>query len=273
LFLPCPQFCPLNGGVSRGKSHYKLIALLSVRTFKEDSARMWTPELICWLHYHRYAGVEKVLIYESYKDASESQAHALLPFIDEGFVEVFDWSSENYPYSKAGQMQAYAHGRFRYRHNVDWIIHTDVDEYVWSPLDQEPGWLTRQLERARHNNVGVVLLPNYGVGGRPTTTMVFLSKYRKKSLKPLNNLVKPIELVKGTALFHMHNSTAQSGYQTMVNASALQMLHYWGHRMQHEKATHDFTIPLATRFQQCIDRCSNFYWTLNAYWQPDPILK
>lgn len=77
----CPRYPPVGSGP------FKLLGILSVRVFRADKQRFWTPELVQWLQYMRWAGVEKMLIYESFWDPDERQRNALQPLIDCGYVE------------------------------------------------------------------------------------------------------------------------------------------------------------------------------------------
>ena len=68
-----------------------LSAVLVVRIYRSH-IRLSSRELVQWLQYLRYAGVEHVYVYDAYV-GSESQKSVLNSFIVNGYVTYVDWSA------------------------------------------------------------------------------------------------------------------------------------------------------------------------------------
>jgi hypothetical protein len=149
--------------------------LLSVRVFAEDKMGLTAAELVQWLQYMRFAGVQKMVVCDSHARPSESMREALAPLAAERFVEWIDWSSHNpYDYERT-QMACYRTAAARLP-GAAWLLHFDIDEYpVWRP-DASRDFLHRAL---RHLNadgtVGTLLLDNMGFLGDPDGEEVLMA--------------------------------------------------------------------------------------------------
>lgn len=97
------------------------------------------PYLREWIEFHRLAGVERFYLYQN---RSEDDWQAVLdPFVNEGVVEITDWSM-----APPAQMQAYQHFIDRHKGEPGWVAILDCDEFLFSPcypsiadvLDQVP---------------------------------------------------------------------------------------------------------------------------------------
>ena len=64
-------------------------------------------------------------MYYSFVEPHECQLKALLPFIDEGFLEYTNWTEFN-PYDpERTQMAAYYNGQLRYEDTAKYWVHFD----------------------------------------------------------------------------------------------------------------------------------------------------
>lgn len=82
--------------------------------------------------------LEHVYVHDAFvSHMNESQAHALKPLIDEGFVTYVDWSHRVFPRSLDNtQHSAYQHRIDRFGHESLWqatMTTMDMDEYPFSP--------------------------------------------------------------------------------------------------------------------------------------------
>ena len=58
----CPHFCRESRVRAHDEIDLTIIALLSLRIFREDKAKLWTGELVQWIQFLRYAGVGRILV-------------------------------------------------------------------------------------------------------------------------------------------------------------------------------------------------------------------
>jgi hypothetical protein len=229
----CPSECLFERPDEKKK--LGLIGFLSVRIFPEDKALFRTQELVQWLQYMRFSGVEKMIIWDSHTKAAESQQAALQPLIEAGFVQWIDWSKYNpYDYQNT-QMRAYHEGWKEWQSKAYWVIHCDVDEYPVVPKDARRGFLVRKLRELeqQQGRVGTVLLENFGfLGNRNTAKELVIDQFRERTKTTLNHLTKPIENTAGTASIEMHFPAVKQGYVQLKGTEyGLYMAHYWGSRL------------------------------------------
>ena len=311
----CPHFCRESRVRAADEIDLTIVALLSVRVFREDKAKLWTGELVQWIHYMRYAGVGRILVcdlifgtaqwlttalltsfclfflqmYDSFVEPHECQLKALLPFIDEGFLEYTNWTEFN-PYDpERTQMAAYYNGQLRYEDTAKYWVHFDIDEYPFAVHDQEPDWLLRELDRQEKDfmrdspqldGLGVILMPNVGLLGFPNAEEeMLLDRFEFVSREPLNDLVKPIERNGGTDISFMHATRARAGWghiEAQVKDGFI-MLHVWGARLTGykdepmkpellKKLRHWSGTNITRNLQQCRNYCRDFYWVSEPYW-------
>ena len=120
---------------------YFLSAVLVVRIYAYDPARLTTRDMIQWLQYLSYAGIEHVFVYDAYLFKNESQREPLRCFIEGGFVTYVDWSHKARPrHTVAGtQVTAYQDCLNKYSHRSAWQTAIDIDEYPVRPWGYFPG--------------------------------------------------------------------------------------------------------------------------------------
>ena len=145
----CQTWCHRTENSSKP---FFLTAVLLVRIYVKDLAQLSTRELRQWLYYLRYAGFQHVYVYDAFVMKDESQAKALKPLIDEGFVTYVDWSHKAFPYSIDGtQHSAYQDCINRFGHQTQWQAAIDIDEYPFSQTDQQPLFAQRAVARISEN--------------------------------------------------------------------------------------------------------------------------
>ena len=143
-----------------------LTAVLYVRIYEHDKANLTTRDLLQWIKYYLYIGVDHIYIYDSYVIEKESQEEYLAEYIKSGTVTYFDWHERD-PYTMAIQVQAYQDAIDRYKHDTVWQMALDMDEYPYSPVDKDPGFLARFLTKFNQQYKGIseVTLSNYLILG------------------------------------------------------------------------------------------------------------
>ncbi|XP_022108627.1 uncharacterized protein LOC110988940 [Acanthaster planci] len=150
---------------------YFLTAVLLVRIYAYDLAKLTTREMMQWLQYLSYAGVEHVYVYDAYLFRNESQKEQLKCFIENGYVTYVDWSHRARPkYTIAGtQVSAYQNCINQFGNEYAWQTAIDIDEYPFCPNDRESGFLVRAVQEIARSkpSVGEISMQNYLYLGKP----------------------------------------------------------------------------------------------------------
>lgn len=98
---------------------------LVTATIIRDEARFLKEFVL----FHREVGVDHMLIYD---DSSEDNPVAVLrPFIDSGFVTLFDWP--RFVVDRNNQFLAYQHAVASQRGKAFWLAMIDADEFLFAP--------------------------------------------------------------------------------------------------------------------------------------------
>ena len=173
---------------------YFLTAVLLYRIYETDKAKLATKELKQWLQYLRYIGVEHVYAYDAYVTPDEFQNTALTKFSSDGYITLIDWSKHN-PYTITGtQVAAYKHCKDKYHTETEWQTAIDIDEYPFSSVDTEPGFLYRYMKKYGKDNptVSEISMQNYLFLGKPLERELLFERLWRHTHGPANRLVKPI---------------------------------------------------------------------------------
>ena len=195
------------------KTPYYVVAVLLVRIYYIDPAGLTTREMLQWLQYLRYAGVEHVYVYDAYRFKNESQVKALEPFLDSGYVTYIDWSSKAYPYSIQGtQVAAYRHCMETYGKDTVWQAAIDIDEYPFSPSDTDENFLVRFLHQfsEEHKDAAEITMLNYLFLGKPLSSEehpLLVDRLYRRTHTPANALVKPIYMPSRLSGTQVHTHT------------------------------------------------------------------
>lgn len=244
------------------KPPYFLTAVLLVRIYKADKAKLTTKEMKEWLQYLRYAGVEHVYVYDAWVYEQESQLSLLKAFEEDGYITYVDWHTHN-PYTISGtQVAAYQNCINMYSHESVWQAAIDIDEYPFSPMDTAPGFLYRYVKDFSdyHPQVSEITMQNYLYLGKPLEKELMIERLFRRTHQPANPLVKPIYKPS-----HVHAQVHHNGLRRgrSMNAPSLElrMNHYWGARLQNwgedtseilERTEPDYSIqPIITAFKEC----------------------
>lgn len=232
----CLSWCnksPHKGG------QYFLSAVLLVRIYSSDLAKLSTRELLQWLYYLRYAGFEHVYVYDAYVSSHESQKNALEFLVTEGFVSYVDWSHNASPYSVTGtQESAYQDCLKKWGHQSKWQASIDIDEYPFCPQDTKPNFMQRFIANFSRElpDVSQITMQNFLFLGTPlndTQHPFLIDRLKRRTRGPSNALVKPIYKTSHVKLTHVHHHDLRSGIQSVdANQNKIRLNHYWGARLQ-----------------------------------------
>lgn len=264
----CQHWCHRKENSSKS---FFLTAVLLVRIYVKDLAELSTREMRQWLYYLRYAGFQHVYVYDAYVTKSESQAHALKPLIDEGFVTYVDWSHRAYPYSIDGtQHSAYQDCINRFGHETLWQAAIDIDEYPFSPTDQKPLFAQRAVARYSKQapDASELTMQNYLFLGKPLNASkhpLLIDRIWRRTHGPANPLVKPIYRPSHVSRATVHHNALSRGSSRNFPADHLRLNHYWGARLQNwgedtpeiiaKTQPDNLMKPIITTLQNCVSEC------------------
>ena len=248
-----------------------LTAVLLVRIYVKDLAQLSTRELWQWLYYLRYAGFQHVYVYDAFVMKNESQAKALKPLIDEGFVTYVDWSHTAFPYSIDGtQHSAYQDCIDRFGKETLWQAAIDMDEYPFSPTDQQPLFAQRAVARVSESTprASELTMQNFLFLGKPldgSKHPLLIDRIWRRTHGPANALVKPIYKPGHVSRAIVHHNALATGMSRNFPVDHLRLNHYWGARLQNwgedtpeiiAKTQPDHLMePIVKTLQNCISEC------------------
>lgn len=225
----CPC-APVINTTTPGASNCPLGAVLLVRVYARDKARLTFAHLLQWMWYMKYAGVERFYIYDAYEQPDERLQY-LVQHIPG--VVYKDWSSTT-PYEMIKtQVSAYQDAINTFGHECDWQTAMDIDEYPLSATDTEPGFFARYLQQ-KSAHVAEISMSNYlQVGPANFDERLWLGeRYPRRTKEPGNNLVKPAyrpNMIAAASLHH--NNVKDGGSVETADAGMLRMAHVWGARI------------------------------------------
>ena len=228
--------------------------MLLVRIYHTDLAGLTSRELVQWLHYLKYAGVDHLYVYDAYAFANESQSRILAPYVQEGYVTYVDWSHRAVPYSIEGtQVAAYQDCITRWGNNSTWQAAIDIDEYPFSPTDQKPGFMSKFVKSfsEQHPDVSEITMQNYLFLGKPLDDKVqpfLIGRLWRRTRQRGNYLVKPV--YKPAHVIHalVHHNILRQGKSTDAPDMALRINHYWSTRLKGKDLTEDRSAEIIMRW-------------------------
>ena len=215
------------------KPHYFLSAVVLLRIYKEDKAKLSTRELKQWLEYMRYSGVEHVYLYDAFVNEDEAQMSEIKLFLQDNYVTYIDWHVHN-PYTISGtQVSAYQHCIDHFGQENTWQTAIDIDEYPFSPVDTRPGFFSRFIKRfsEKHPTASEICMQNFLFLGKPLPLELLMERIWRRTPEPSNPLVKPI-YKPANVRAQVHHNNIIKGHTTNAPTNELRMNHYWGARLQ-----------------------------------------
>ena len=217
------------------KPRYFLTAVVLLRIYKDSAARanLTTRELKQWLQYMKYIGVEHVYLYDAFYNEDEAQAKYLNVYLRENYVTYIDWHMHN-PYTISGtQVTAYQHCIDNFGSESTWQTAIDIDEYPFSPVDKEPYFLARFVNKLSANNpkLSEISMENFLFLGKPLLRELLVERLWRRDKQRSNKLVKPIYKPANVRASIHHNHILR-GSSVHADEKELRMNHYWGARLQ-----------------------------------------
>ena len=253
------SICGWVNNHSFSKPPYFLTAVFYVRIYENDKSELTTADIIYWLEYLRYAGVEHVYMYDNWRLPGEQQRELLDALIGEGFLTYTDWTKEREPY--VTYTRAYQHCIDNYGSDSTWQVAIDIDEYPFSPSDAGPGFLHRFLKKfsREYPSVSEITMLNYlHLGMKDHTKKYLFAKLWRHMHGPSNEpIYKPSEVNK----VQLHHNVLRQGLSRDAPREHMRLNHYWGARLQNwgpdtdeilEKTEEDRGMePIVAAFRKC----------------------
>lgn len=237
--------------VSRSGGRFFLGAALHVRLYAGDPSGLTLTDLAHWLTYHRYAGVDRVWVYDAYVDPTEKfgDAPALKGAMDSGFLEYVDWGrvargnvrddgSLKAKHIVAVQIPAFEDAQRRANTVVKWLALTDMDEYLSVPADVDARFLarfvrdtSRATKRGKPIRVSQLLFPNVIAEGprdvsRGPMLIQQVSRLRDDAHNKSEALTKQIVRVDAARAHNLHRSDVAYGETLRVSRSTARVEHF-----------------------------------------------
>jgi hypothetical protein len=266
---PRPSWC-LDQPAKNASEPVYLGAAIHTRIYPHtDLANLTFDDLAHWMTYVRYSGVERVYLYDTYQRRWEKtlQHPAIQAGVDSNFIVYVDWSSVALANTnpKTGkrkgdhlakvQVPAFTDAQQRAVDTVRWMTFTDMDEFIYAPNDESPGFLYRFLQRSDPMNTTTETTTTSSTAATsaagtssPNTTQWFVQNIladggRDPSLGPTlmqqvprigtsaaNHLGKQIVKLQATKAHGVHTSSTNFGESTTAPADELYMRHLLGGR-------------------------------------------
>lgn len=133
------------------------------------------PYLQEWIEYHLLVGVDHFYLYD--QDGSEAAQQILAPYEELGVVTRHLWTHYDgtrydgptrfYQINK--NHLGFAHCARHYRHNSEWMMKIDIDEFLYPPAGDDT--LLPWLESLSGRNIKGVSIPRFNYGYNQHETM------------------------------------------------------------------------------------------------------
>ena len=188
-----------------------------------------------WIKYHVYVGVDHFYVYDNLPDENSTLKGSLRKYIEAGFVTVVPWPhqpSENKTYLEV-QIAHENDCVWRHKHNVDWMIKVDVDEFVQPMHPNKPRISDYLIGDPTLPNLSSIRLDNWFFGRLNTTNIAGLksiferNQYRPRRPTPQNiGRDKNILQLKNVHYFKIHGVKLGGPARSANPFNELRVVHY-----------------------------------------------
>lgn len=220
------KHCLEVAGMQKNETELKIAAILHIRIYEADKAKITRNELKEWHDFMRFAGVDHFYVYEGAQTTAET--------VDQMYDDMKDVTYHKWQVTipDKDKVNAYQHAADNYKH-YEWHIAFDVDEIPFSTRDTTPGFLKRILKKyvTQNPTVSEFSFNNYLMLGIHTSDNHYYERYVRRTIFPANNLVKPIYKPACIKAQLHHNALKCGTHKSFVDTD-LRMNHYWGGRLQ-----------------------------------------
>lgn len=199
-----------------------------------------------WLEYHRLIGVDHFYLYNNL--SSDEYLSVLLPYVQKGIIELYDYPKEKFDISD--QVVVYNHALEMARGENSWLIIVDTDEFIVPMQDDS---LKSYL--ARHDNASGLIL-NWQVFGtsyvhhlEPGELLIEKLLYRAPPWHEINawhkSIVQPAEAVRCRNAHYCDYH--ENAYVYNPPISEIRIHHYF---MRTEQFLYEVKLPRITKWSE-----------------------
>eukprot|EP00850_Spirogloea_muscicola_P017070 SM000143S00735 [mRNA] locus=s143:123643:126016:- [translate_table: standard] len=234
--------------VKPGVQKFFLSAMIFNRVFRGDHFNITFFECSQWLKYMQYAGVEHIFWYDTAHNWLESQERHLAPYKKSGFVTYHRFHKLIPGHVEDGyhfeQDTSEKHCINNYGATTKWLLIVDVDEYVFTPGDLQPGFLSRYVKTysQEHPDVSQLLLQCFLFLGNPRKPVsdFLIERYQRRKGRSegvaLGGNSKMKAIIRPKDVFRIYPSEPHffkmaRGKTVAQPSAAIRLNHYWGARL------------------------------------------
>lgn len=219
---------------NKEKSLPDIYACVMFRIWDKDEFAMSNADILDWIHYMRWSGVNHFLMYDNCHDLSECQTN----LISEPGVVYQRWPDLNYANAQSSAI-THCMSVVRQSDHDAWVISCDLDEYAFSPQDKMRGHLQRQI-LSQSNDTSQILIRTVFFGGqnmhKREINVPIMGYYTMKRAYAEDHYhrTKPLFRVSLTSSIQpniVHEMLMTHGKTEIMNPSLLRLNHYWGNRL------------------------------------------
>ncbi len=209
---------------------------LTICAFFKNEAP-WLKE---WLTYHhRVLGFEHFYLYNN--DSSDNYQEILQPFIEQGIVELIDWSSSDESHSLGNdekwlrfQVGAYNHClKTKALGQAKWVAFIDIDEFI-APVHGAAAFhrFIRSLDKKKVGNVKLSWRM-FGTSDvwdlAPHESLLEKMVFRAADEHPSHRLFKAMHRPEAIPFCHIHDAPKMQHHfrRLHVDPNELRLHHYW----------------------------------------------
>ncbi|KAK9838769.1 hypothetical protein WJX74_002977 [Apatococcus lobatus] len=107
------------------------------------------PYAVEWIEFHRLMGFDHIVIYDDFSADNASMLNSLYQQHDRHYLTVEPGIQDDDP--RIRRIKSAADCFTKYREQSDWLIHLDIDEFIWSPLYPDvPTYFMREVPDETH---------------------------------------------------------------------------------------------------------------------------
>lgn len=218
----------------------RLVASLLIRIWPHDAFGMSLAHLRHWIAYLAFAGVSELRIYDHGGSSSNVSRLLFGEAPSPMRIHHMAWPVPAYP---DAQRSAYEDSirRANASDALLWLMHLDVDEYPFSPVDTERDFLLRYLA-GLSPQIAQVVMRSLFFGGpsdlatQPDTPLPLQFNHRMPEAEPASQRTKYIARVRdiddGWQSDIVHRLRMAYDAQDLVpDPDVLRVNHYWGRRL------------------------------------------
>jgi hypothetical protein len=179
-----------------------------------------------WFQFHMGVGVDRFIIYDN--DSTDNGPEIIKKYVAKGIAEYIPWP--HFCADRYTQSLAYAHALCQFGSQAEWMAFIDLDEFLFSPLDQD---MNRVLKNYRDVPAIAAFWVMFGTSGhkvRPPGSVLqsYTRRYRSpnssegRTMRNFKSIVQPSRV---TAVLGGHSFRTDLGLPVAVDENRNPVFH------------------------------------------------